>query len=130
MMDAERFAALVAAYGAEPDRWPEGERAQALRFRLADPQAALPILDAERALDALLASAPAPEPQARLVSAILAQAPRRPSLAPAVSLAACALLGVTLGFAGFRGAAAEAEMEGALLQLHPDMELALLEGDG
>lgn len=48
---AERFAALLEAYGAEPARWPEAERAAARRFEAAHPQTAEPLLAEARALD-------------------------------------------------------------------------------
>ena len=38
-MDEDRFEALLGAYGGEAARWPEAERAQALRYLAATPQA-------------------------------------------------------------------------------------------
>ena len=38
-MNAERFASLLDAYGAEPRRWPDAERDAAQAFARADPRA-------------------------------------------------------------------------------------------
>jgi hypothetical protein len=103
-MTTERFLALLAAYGAEPRRWPEAERAAALAF-LASAPAEVRATHAEAsALDAALGDerdAPVPELLARR---ILRGAPRDlPRLMrPAVAMAACALIGVVLGFGGAR----------------------------
>ncbi len=53
-MQFSRFRAIVEAYGANPERWPRGERNAALAFREAEPEAAEPILAEARALDVLL----------------------------------------------------------------------------
>jgi len=70
----ERFASLVAAYGADAGRWPDDERgaAQAL---LAISQDARDLLDAARTLDLCLDVLPQPRPSARLEAAILGAAP-------------------------------------------------------
>ncbi len=52
-MTSERFRAITEAYGAEPGRWPEGERAAALAFA-AGHAGADAWLEAARGLDALL----------------------------------------------------------------------------
>lgn len=74
-MDATRFAALLAAYGARPERWPERERpaAQAL---LASSPAARAHHEAALRLDELLDLAPAATPSADLTARVLASAPR------------------------------------------------------
>lgn len=52
-VSADRFKAIVDAYGADPVRWPDAERDAALRFA-ADDVRARAWLDAARALDGLL----------------------------------------------------------------------------
>ncbi len=47
-----RFRAIIDAYGAEPRRWPDAERAAALAYLEANPQEAW--LDEARGLDAML----------------------------------------------------------------------------
>ncbi|MDX2235077.1 MAG: hypothetical protein NW200_11330, partial [Hyphomonadaceae bacterium] len=54
-MDADRFAAIVEAYGAAPARWPEAERAAAQAFARAHPAVCRPVLEEAAALDAWLA---------------------------------------------------------------------------
>lgn len=67
-MTPERFRALVEAYGADPRRWPEGEREAALGAV----QPAL--IDEARALDALLDAAPRPEISHGLRERVIASA--------------------------------------------------------
>ena len=69
----ERLARVTAAYGADPARWPAGERA-ALKDILADMDAAAEQLDEERALDRLLDMVPPAEPPPGSVDRILAAA--------------------------------------------------------
>ncbi|MDV6331922.1 hypothetical protein [Asticcacaulis sp. 201] len=52
-MNADRFQALIDAYGASPARWPEAERRAALDFLAGDP-AAQARVDQARALDDML----------------------------------------------------------------------------
>jgi hypothetical protein len=111
-----RFRRLIAAYGADPARWPAGQRAHAEAL-LARSSAARARLAEAQAFDALLladAKAPADE---RLMAAILARAidvPQERPPAPirafaldwslsrlwpqAVGLAAAAVLGFVLGW--------------------------------
>lgn len=63
-MTAERFLALVAAYGADARRWPEGEREAARAFAAARPDVAGPALAEADAADALLFASAAPQPSA------------------------------------------------------------------
>ncbi|MFW2342081.1 hypothetical protein [Brevundimonas sp.] len=63
-MKAERFQAIVEAYGADPARWPEAERDSALAWADQAGQAAQAILAEARALDVGLAGYPAPLPDA------------------------------------------------------------------
>ncbi|MBA4287019.1 MAG: hypothetical protein C0434_15975 [Xanthomonadaceae bacterium] len=72
-MNLQRFAALIDAYGAEPRRWPQAERAEALAFANGDARAAALLRDAA-ALDALLdadVSAPATATARRALLAAL-----------------------------------------------------------
>ncbi|ODT85275.1 hypothetical protein [Phenylobacterium sp. SCN 70-31] len=110
-MTPERFAGLADAYGGDVARWPAPERDAAAAFMTDAPARAAAILAEASALDAWLDAAPAPQASAAMVGAILAAAPRRPSLwrrwafaagAGAGLAAACAagvLAGVQLGAA-------------------------------
>lgn len=70
MMTERRFARLITAYGADPERWPEAERAAARDWAARHPEAR-PDLEAERRLDALLDLA-APPPADATAGADLA----------------------------------------------------------
>jgi hypothetical protein len=100
-MTQERFEALLAAYGADPRRWPLDERAAAEAFAAgAEAKAAL---TEARTIDALLAlDARAPSANEALRARILAAAPRASTAfdwrAPAMALAACAVGGVLIGY--------------------------------
>ena len=110
-MNAERFAAIVDTYGAEPRRWPSAERREAEAFAAsADGRRLMRsavVLD-----DALLAhEAPAPSPglRARVLEArpqprrgLLSVFRWRPDWAPA-GLAAAGLAGVLFGAALSQG---------------------------
>lgn len=50
----ERFREIVEAYGADPARWPESERAAAAIFARNHPDISEPVLDEARSLDAWL----------------------------------------------------------------------------
>lgn len=56
-MTLERFENLIAAYGAEPTRWPSDERAQAQEFLATSPEAQAALTDA-RDLDTVLDAMP------------------------------------------------------------------------
>jgi len=110
-MDLARFTALTDAYGADPGRWPAGERADAEAFLARSADARRHREHAAR-LDGVLARVTAPPAsaalQARLAAALPARtAPQRglllwilsrPALRPAV-LSAMAVLGLYLGMA-------------------------------
>lgn len=72
-MTTERFRELIEAYGADPRRWPEAERAEAAEAARAP--AAQALLAEARALDGLLAEAPAIQASAALRDRVLAAAP-------------------------------------------------------
>ena len=112
-----RFRRLIAAYGADPGRWPPGQRtrAEALLARSAKAQA---LLAEAQALDALLMADAKPPADAQLAAAIVARAmglpqERTAAAAPrairvewslarlwpqAVGLAAAAVLGFVIGW--------------------------------
>lgn len=71
----QRLATVLEAYGADPARWPQGERAALMALAAADPRAAGLVSEAH-ALDRLLATPPARDPagEARLIAAIVARA--------------------------------------------------------
>ncbi len=73
-MTETRFRAVLDAYGADPARWPEAERAAATAFLAAHPQVATALLDAA-ALDQRLDAAPTQDPSAALMGRVLAAAP-------------------------------------------------------
>lgn len=117
-MNTERFQTLLAAYGAEPLRWPENERAAAVYFAGANSQAAHWIAEA-RQLDTALGLLPdhAPSQMLRarvLQSALLPRNPERPSRLfasiwqPAIGMAASLLFGIIVGTA-MPGVFSEAE---------------------
>lgn len=80
-MTSQRFADIVDAYGADPRRWPDAERAAAQAFARAYPGEAQARLAAAAALDACLA-ADVVEPagralQRRIVASVKAPRPTR-----------------------------------------------------
>lgn len=79
-MSAERFAALLDAYGADPARWPADERAAAVAF--ARREDAAPPQRSAQWLDAQLDTLTAPPLSPRLRTAILAALPARVRVAP------------------------------------------------
>ncbi len=109
IMDLARLAAILDAYGADPRRWPQDERAAALAL-LADSPEARALCDAAEALDTLLDAPVPPAPSPELRAAILAAAQRPsfrqlladlwpfgPAWQPASAFAAAVLLGVAIG---------------------------------
>lgn len=80
-MTMGRVAALIDAYGASPERWPEAERQQALAL-LAQSAAARELLHQARELDLLLDAAPVAPPSRALEDRIMAARPR-PVVKPA-----------------------------------------------
>jgi hypothetical protein len=107
MMTIERFKVLVEAYGANPARWPEAERALAEAFANATPEAQR-ILSEASALDRLLdAASTAPvtrDLETRVLGSFGAPKTRRwlPEVMPwtqAAALAASLVLGMLAGSA-------------------------------
>lgn len=75
-MNTERFETLIAAYGAEPARWPAAEREAARAFMQANRSAAERMLFEARMIDAMLDAAPRAEAGHDLRARILAAAPK------------------------------------------------------
>lgn len=109
MMNLDRFAALVDAYGASPARWPEAERAAAMELMKTSPEARRLAEEAD-ALDRLLdlpETAPATRAlQDRILAAVASRGGRAPVLAarssverwlPAGAVACSLALGVAMG---------------------------------
>jgi hypothetical protein len=117
----KRFAGIVDAYGASPQRWPDDERAAAEALVAVSAEARALLADAA-ALDGVLARAPVDAPSSALAERLLAARPRgvaaNPSpkpqawfirslietvwpygspVIPAGALAASIVLGATLG---------------------------------
>jgi hypothetical protein len=112
-MDKNKFEMIVAAYGADPRRWPEDERPAARAFATADADAG-PLLAVAAQIDHALDAAQAETDVALLGARILKRYKARQSLASPASmsfwaLAASAVLGVAIGF----GAGAAAPTAGA-----------------
>lgn len=97
-MNAERLAEILEAYGADPKRWPADERAAAEALLAAG--AGAEALAEARALDAALATDDAGAPSELLMRRLQRAAPRAVSWRAAAALAACAVLGLVLGYGG------------------------------
>ncbi len=110
-MTTERVRSLIDAYGADPERWPAGERDAARRLVHADPVLAAELAEAA-SFDALLDALPAPAPRPALrvsLNAIpdrvrLRWSDRLATLwpfgapwGPAAGLVAAALFGIVIG---------------------------------
>lgn len=74
-MTSERFHTLVEAYGADPRRWPQHERADALAWARAHRAQADTVLEAALELDAWLARDMVAPPSRALVEQIVDSAP-------------------------------------------------------
>ena len=77
----ERFMTIVDAYGASAERWPASERRGALALLSASSEARTRLAEA-KALDGLLAVAPAGAPSAQLIERLMAARPRRTAWLP------------------------------------------------
>lgn len=110
-MDLARFGEIVAAYGADPGRWPSDERAAGQRLLAGSDEARQLHADAA-ALDTLMNLTAAPAPSPERVAQVLAAAGRRrwrDGLAalwpfetiwrPASGFAMAAAVGIVLGAA-------------------------------
>lgn len=125
-MTAERFLALVAAYGADRRRWPDGERAAAEAFAATHADIAGPALAEADAMDALLHRSPTPQVSMALrdrVTAAAASARRtgrvwknRLSLAFGAGWAAATCAGVAAGVMLTGHLTADAQADAVLYQ--------------
>lgn len=112
VVTADRVRALLAAYGANPDRWPSTERDDALRMVASDPDLAAEAANAG-AFDNLLDTLPTPIPNPALRVA-LKDIPERAGMGwvdrlaglwpffgapwrPAAGLVAAAVIGIVVG---------------------------------
>ena len=101
-MDEERFEGLTGAYGGESARWPQGERAPALRYLAATPAAHRTRSEA-LGLDKMLDAWSPEGPSAGLGDRIAAGAPAARALRPrdlwisGVGLAAACVIGIMVG---------------------------------
>ncbi|MCX5543312.1 hypothetical protein M3A49_28130 [Paraburkholderia sp. CNPSo 3076] len=77
-MTPERFHTLVAAYGADPQRWPQHEREDALEWARAHRVEANAALDEAMALDSWLSRDMVAPPPRALFEQIVAGAPVKP----------------------------------------------------
>ena len=73
-MTADRFIALVSAYGADVRRWPDSERTAAQAFSAGQPDVARAVLAEADAIDALLQASPMPQVSAALRDRVIASA--------------------------------------------------------
>ena len=102
-MTLERFGELLDAYGAAPARWPEAQRAAALRLLESEPRAR-ELQRAALELDAALDAFAVPDPSAQLKARVLEIPIRHAAAAPARArwlgwrLLALALIPCALGF--------------------------------
>ncbi len=110
-MTKDRVRTLLAAYGADPERWPAAERAAARQLLPTEPDLAAEYADA-RAFDSLLDALPSPAPS-RALRVALKDIPNRAAAGwagrlawlwpfgapwrPAAGLVAAAVLGVLVG---------------------------------
>lgn len=83
-MTPERFHTLVAAYGADPQRWPQHERSDALEWARAHRAQANAALDEAMALDSWLSRDMVAPPTRALFEQIVAGAPVEAAVKPAV----------------------------------------------
>lgn len=129
-MTAERFIALISAYGADARRWPESERATAQAFAAAHPEVARAALMEADAIDALLHASPMPQVSAALRDRVIASAAEaglkarkhgrlwldRLALALGAGWAAAACAGVAAGVVMTAHLTADAQADAVLYQ--------------
>jgi hypothetical protein len=104
-MTPERFAELVEIYGAEPRRWPQGQRQAAKAFTGDHPKEAATILETARRLDEALDRYVVPGPSAKLIRMIMESAP---SIRAAARRARLLRQGASFAAVGLAGALAGA----------------------
>ena len=116
-MTAERFNALISAYGADVRRWPESERAAAQAFAAAEPAVARAVLAEADAIDALLHAAPPPQVSVALRDRVIASAAEAGLKARKHGRVWLDRLALTLG-AGWAVAACAGVAAGVLMTSH------------
>ncbi|MFM0740491.1 hypothetical protein PQQ51_24895 [Paraburkholderia xenovorans] len=103
-MTPERFQQIVEAYGADPHRWPDGERIAAETWALVHRAEADALLADAAAIDDWLAADKVAPPSLALQQRVVGSAPVRKPVAPRTRLwwsgAAVAGVGLLGGFAG------------------------------
>lgn len=102
-MDRARFEALLAAYGADVNRWPKGERGDAAAFVASHGVELDAVCQEAREIDTMLSYALAVPKLEALSARILAAAPKRTEVfdrRALLALAACAVFGVVMGYGG------------------------------
>lgn len=101
-MNRERFDQLLAAYGADFQRWPEAERDAGAAFAAQHGEALAAAISDGRALDDALNELREPAPDTSLLTRRIMKAAPRPWLdtRAMIALAACAMFGVVLGYSG------------------------------
>lgn len=116
-MTSERFLALIAAWGADARRWPEGERMAAQAFVAANPETARAALAEADAVDALLHRSPAPGVSMALRDRVIASAAEAGLKARGEGRRWLDRLTVMLG-AGWAAAACAGVVAGVMLTSH------------
>ena len=116
-MTSERFLALIAAWGADARRWPEGERRAAQAFVAANPETARAALAEADAVDALLHRSPAPRVSMVLRDRVIASAAEAGLKARREGRRWLDRLTVMLG-AGWAAAACAGVVAGVMLTSH------------
>lgn len=100
MMDIDRFKAILEAHGADPARWPEGERAAAESFLRTDGKAKV-AHDRAAELDALIAPAAiTASPSDMLTARLLRAMPQPEFFGDWRRVAAAAALALVVGLGG------------------------------
>ncbi|WP_292114281.1 hypothetical protein [Brevundimonas sp.] len=117
MMTAERFLALVEAWGADPRRWPTDERSAAEAFAAAHPGQARAALAEAESIDALLQASGSPAPSLALRDRVLASAASAGLQARRAGRRWMDRLGLALG-AGWAAAACAGVAAGVMLGTH------------
>ncbi len=102
-MDRVRLEKILAAYGADPKRWPDMERTAALNYAAEHGVD----MDEAREIDTLLTLTPSVSPPSELLMARVRRSARGNLLAPLAALAACAAVGVLVGYGIGFGAPAQ-----------------------
>lgn len=141
-MTPERFATLLDAYGGDPKRWPEAERADALAYLARTPAARVLVDDAlklDTLIDRLAPAAVAPD-AARIAALAAATAqecpapvirfeprPARPRFgwawARAGALAAAGIAGLVVGMGDIADTAARSTGSGSALELYDTVQV-------